>query len=79
MKSILVALMALSLTPSAFATTKEEVKHKTSEAADAAVNYSKEQKEQFQKDMQANLDDLKKEIADLKKSASEKTGDAKKE
>ena len=79
MKSILVALIALSLTPSVFATTKEEVKQKTAEAADAAANYSKEQKEQFQKDMQTNLDDIKKEIADLKKVASEKTGDAKKE
>ncbi len=79
MKAILIALLTLSFSFSSFATTKEEVQQKTADAASAAADYSKEQKEQFQKDMDTKLADLKAEIADLKKQASEKTGEAKKE
>jgi len=79
MKAILIALLTLSFSFSSFATTKEEVQQKTADAATAAADYSKEQKEQFQKDMETKLGELKAEIADLKKQASEKTGAAKKE
>lgn len=60
-----------------FATTSEEVKIKTKEAASAAADYSVEQKEKFQKDMETKMADLKKEIAELNKKVSQKTGDAK--
>lgn len=59
--------------------TKEEVKQKTVEAASAAVQYTKEQKEAAQKEMEANLDALKKQIAELKASANKKSGDVKKD
>ncbi|HEX7675560.1 MAG TPA: hypothetical protein VF412_15395 [Bdellovibrio sp.] len=79
MKSVLSVIIALSFSSHSFATTKEEVKQKTADAAVAAADYSKEQKEQFQKDMEGKLADLKNEIADLKKQASEKSGAAQKE
>lgn len=79
MKFLIFSIFTLSISLSSFATSKEEVQQKAGAAADAAVEYSKEQKEQFQKDMEVKLDELKKETADLKKSASEKTGKAKEE
>ncbi|QDK39189.1 hypothetical protein [Bdellovibrio sp. NC01] len=78
MKAILIALIALSFSPVSFATTKEEVQQKTSEAASAAASYTKEQKEQFEKDMQAKYDSLKTEIAEMKAEAAKETGEAKK-
>jgi BMFP domain-containing protein YqiC len=79
MKSIVATLIALSVFQPAFATSSEEVKQKTAEATSAAANYTKEQKDQFQKDMSAKLDTLGKEIDDMKKAAAQKTGEAKKE
>lgn len=76
MKSI-IFLFSFVLSFSAFATTKEEVADKTKAAATAAADYSAEQKEQFQKDMEHNLQELKSEISELKKSASEKSGKVK--
>ncbi|MFS4458598.1 hypothetical protein [Bdellovibrio sp. HCB2-146] len=77
MKFIIATLVALSFN-SAFATTATDVSNKTKEAASAAADYTVEQKEAFQKDMDAKLTTLKSEIALLKKQASEKTGEAKK-
>ena len=78
MKSILISLTVL-FSISAFATTSQEVKQKTSEAATAAADYTKEQKDQFEKDMKAKYAELQTEIASMKKQASEATGSAKKE
>ncbi|UOF00763.1 sll1863 family stress response protein [Bdellovibrio reynosensis] len=72
-----ILFISLTFSFSALATTKEEVSEKTKAAAIAAADYSVEQKEQFQKDMEVKLQDLKSEIADLKKSASEKSGKVK--
>lgn len=63
----------------AHATTSEEVKTKTKEAATAAADYTKEQKEQFQKDMEAKLADIKQEISELSAKAAKKTGETKSE
>ena len=79
MKSLLVSILVLALSSFSFATTKEDVQQKTADAASAAVDYSKEQKEQFQKDMEGKLSDLKQEIAEMKEAASKKTGAAKTE
>lgn len=78
MKFVILCAIALSW-DLAFATTSEEVTTKTKEAASAAVEYSKEQKEQFQKDMEAKLSEIKKEIAELNEQVSAKTGEAKAE
>lgn len=75
----LAIILALSLFSShVLGTSADEVKGKTSEAAAAAADYSKEQKEAFQRDMEAKLAAMKKEIADMKAAASQKTGEAQK-
>ncbi|MEN0060166.1 MAG: hypothetical protein AAGB31_15110 [Bdellovibrio sp.] len=74
MKKIIFASAVFLASLTAGATSKEEVQEKTAVAAQAASDYTKEQKEQFQKDMEENLRSLKSEIAELKKSASEKSG-----
>ncbi|WP_413585481.1 hypothetical protein [Bdellovibrio sp. HCB274] len=79
MKSVIALFIVLASFQPAFATTTEEVKQKTSDAAASAMNYSKEQKDAFQKEMEANLAEMKNEINALKKAAAEKSGDAKKE
>lgn len=79
MKILALAALTLVFSFQSFATTTDDVKKETTEAASAVVEYSKEQKEQFQKDMDANLQKLQLEIADLKKAAAHKSGEAKKE
>lgn len=79
MKRILLAALVTILCQASLATTSDEVKQKTSDAVEAAADYSKEQKEAFQKDMEVKIDVVKTEIADLKKKAATKTGEAKKE
>lgn len=59
------------------ATTKEEVKTKASQAVEAASSYTKEQKEQFQAEMELKATNLKAEISNLQKLAEQKSGDAK--
>ncbi len=59
------------------ATTSEEVKEKTKEAAASAVDYSKEQKEKIQAEMEESLAAMKVKIAELKEQASKKAGSAK--
>jgi hypothetical protein len=77
MKFIFISVLALCFSASSFAVTKEEVKQKTSDAASAAYEYSKEQKEQFQKEMGAKIQTLQSEMSDLKKKAQGTTGDLK--
>lgn len=79
MKYLVVSLLTLTFTCQTLATSKEEVKEKTVEAAVAVADYSKEQKEQFQKEMEVKLEDLNVEIKALKAKVSETSGDAKKE
>lgn len=78
MKFIILAAFAFTC-GFAYATTSEEVSTKTKEAAAAAADYTKEQKDQFQKDMEAKLADIKKEIAELSEKAAKKTGETKNE
>lgn len=59
------------------ATTTEEVKEKTKEAAASAVDYSKEQKEKVQAEMEESLAAMKVKIAELKVQAQKKAGSAK--
>lgn len=63
----------------AWAATSEEVVTKTKEAASAAASYTSEQKEAFQKDMEAKLTSIKKEISELNDQVSQKSGEAKQE
>lgn len=79
MKFLILSVITLSFALPAFASKKEEVKQKTAEAASAVVDYSKEQKEQFQKEMEDNLAAINTEIVELKSHVSEASGDAKKE
>ncbi|MNL15673.1 hypothetical protein D3C87_1366770 [compost metagenome] len=80
MKHMLAPIILAVLFPFlSYATTKEEVANKTSEAASAAASYTKEQKEEFTKNMEDNIAKMKTQIADMKKAASKKTGEAKKE
>lgn len=79
MKYLVLPLLVLTLAGPSLATTKEEVKEKTVEAAEAVADYSKDQKEQFQKEMETKLGDLNAEIKELKANASQVSGEAKKE
>lgn len=76
---IIFSILLTVFASSTFAVTKEEVASKTSEAAQATVEYTREQKAEFQIEMEQKIKFLKKEIGELQQKASEKTGDAKKE
>lgn len=62
----------------AFATTSEEVKEKTKDAAASALDFSKERKEIVQREMEESLATMKEKIAELKVVADRKVGAAKK-
>ncbi len=79
MKFIFIVLVATGFSVFAYSVTKEEVQKKSTEAASAAVEYSKEQKEQFQKEMGSKLDELTSEVRELKQKAIQTTGDAQKQ
>ncbi len=65
-----ILLIILSLTQvSVAATTATDVKEKAGETADAAADYTKEQKEAFVKEMEKNLTNLKAKIKELKNQA----------
>jgi Flp pilus assembly protein TadB len=78
MKKLLSILM-LSILTFAFAnaTTSEDVKEKSKEAAASAVDYSKEQKEKIQAEMEESLETMKVKLAELKVQAQKKAGSAK--
>lgn len=69
MKLILLILGSLLV----LATTGQDVKKKTVEAGEVAVEYTKEQKDAFVRDMEENIDSVKKEIKDLKTKAGKET------
>ena len=68
MKILVLALDAF-LTQFALATSASDVKNKAGETADAAAQYTKEQKDAFVKEMQKNIDDLNAKIKDMKAQA----------
>ncbi len=75
----LILVIAILFSVHSFATTKEEVGNKASEAATAVASYTKEQKEEFQKGMEQKLEELNTKISDLKKASAEKGAQARKE
>ena len=66
---LLVILLSALLTQNVFATSATDVKEKAGETADAAANYTKEQKDAFVKEMEENLATLKTKIKDMKAKA----------
>ena len=66
---LIVILLAAVLSQNVFATSATDVKDKAGETADAAANYTKEQKDAFIKEMEANLATLKTKIKDMKAKA----------
>jgi TolA-binding protein len=66
---VLILLVASIL---AFATSGQDVKKKTVEAGETAVEYTKEQKDAFVHEMEENIDAVKKEIKTLKSKANQK-------
>jgi hypothetical protein len=73
---ILISLILISASCKVLATTAEDVKQKSKDAASAAANYTVEQKEMAQKEMEKSLTSLKKQIVELKAEASKKTDSA---
>jgi peptidoglycan hydrolase CwlO-like protein len=72
MKKIILAAVLSAFSVQAFATSGEDVKHDAKKAASTAGDYTVEQKEKVQKDMEDSLASMKKEIADLKAQADKK-------
>ena len=66
---LLVILLSAILTQNVFAKSATDVKDKAGETADAAANYTKEQKDAFVKEMEENLETLKTKIKDMKTKA----------
>lgn len=62
-------ILILATTVFAFAASSADVKNKAGEAVDTAVEYTKEQKEAFVKEMESNLDTLKTKINEMKAKA----------
>lgn len=75
MKALL-TLTVLLIAVAVFATTAQDVKEKTGEAASSAVEYTKEQKDAFTREMKRNLKAIEDEIAVAKTKAG-KTADEK--
>lgn len=79
MKFLVLSILTLIFSNQSLATTKEDIKQKATETVSTVADYSKEQKEEFQKDMEAKLSDLGAEISQLKSTVSETSGEAKKD
>ncbi len=77
MKSLLLISLIVFCSSHLHATTREEVNTKTKEAVDATLSYTKEQKEEAEKNIKQSIDGLEKDIASLKQQASQLTGEAK--
>ena len=73
MKKILLGALLL-FTTFAQAVTADDVSTKTKKALDSAAEYTTEQKEDFQKKMEANLESLKSKITELKNKAAAAQG-----
>lgn len=79
MKIILLISFLISTSLNVFATTKEDVKKETSEAVLSASQYTKEQKDEFQKEMQIKIDNLKRDLAEMNKTATKKSASIREE
>lgn len=66
---LITAVTCLIVGTQALATTAQDVKNKTAEAAETTAAYTKEQKEAFMKDMDQQITTLKKQIAEMKSKA----------
>lgn len=77
MKSFLLISLIVFCSSNLQATTREEVNNKTKEAVEATVSYTKEQKEEAEKNIKQSIDALEQDISSLKKQASQLTGEAK--
>lgn len=62
-------LIVFSFSQISFATSASDVKDKAGETAEAAADYTKEQKEAFVKEMEENLDALNAKIKEMKARA----------
>lgn len=70
-------ILALFISQFTMATSAQDVKNKAGETVDTAVEYTKEQKQAFTKEMEYNISNLKKEIAELKGKQSQKLDELK--
>lgn len=64
-------LFSLIFSHTVFATTASDVKNKAGETADTAVEYTKEQKDSFVKEMEENLAALKTKVKEMKAKAGQ--------
>ncbi len=71
----MVAIMIAFGSP-AFAATSEQVSKEAGEAVDAATAYANESKDEFAREMRANLADVEADISDLKNRAGAAAEDA---
>ncbi|MCM2282256.1 MAG: hypothetical protein NDI61_10465 [Bdellovibrionaceae bacterium] len=76
MKRTWMMMVVLMSAMSAGAVTRESVQKEAAEAGDAAVAYARESKEEFTRQMRANLTSVEEDIADLKSRASVAATDA---
>jgi uncharacterized protein YicC (UPF0701 family) len=67
------SILGLSLYRSRAEATADRVKQKASETVDAASDYAKETKQEFQARMEKNLSDVESNIAELKAEATKTT------
>jgi hypothetical protein len=70
-KLVIIVLFAV-LSQNSFATSAQDVKSKAGQTADAAADYTKEQKDAFMKEMQSNLATLKAKVKEMKSKAGQK-------
>ncbi len=81
--SVILAVICLSLLVFSCGESKEnkvtskDVKKETKEAYDTAVEYTKQQKEEFQKKVQAKLDEYRKRIYELRVDTDEMSAQVK--
>jgi hypothetical protein len=68
-------ILTVALSQNLFAASVTEVKNKAGETADAAVEYTKEQKDAFVLEMEENLTSLKTKIKEMKSKAGKSKDD----
>lgn len=73
--AILVSLLAVNGVKAFAKTSAHKVKKETVEAVDTAITYVGEKKEEFAARMRVNIDEMDREIEDLKKESQSKSAD----
>ena len=76
MKFMILLAIVIGFIYYSYSNTKEAVQSKATEAAVAVSDYSNEQKEIFQKEMEGKLGDLEEEIVQLEKLNAQKSKNA---